>query len=628
MTKNNSNRALLTSVVALILCCSMLIGSTFAWFTDSATSGINTIQAGNLDVKLSNTDGEVTKTTELFNDVAKWEPGAVAYENLTVSNEGNLALKYKLSLVVANENQVVGGKGLSEVLKVAVVEGGVDTTLTREALIASITDWQTLASWNKEGSLLKDGNKTYGVVIYWQPSANDNDWNLNNGKTNTDGYTIDGEPALWIDLGINLVATQLNHEDDSFDENYDKDATYTDVPTTPITAAPVYLFDLSNMSISSTPVYMDFTYYTFDANEFQGEYPVEIYKDWICDYYVSTDKPLNDGLMLIGQYDFWDPDNWYGFYAPQNIDEETNENLKYPPTPLLGTVTQNMDYWTYERICNQVQIFKCGIVDTQGLNNGTTVTVELRMLNPDEDGDDITVCSISVTFTEEVSNEAEMNEAIANGNTNLTLGDGNYTLPGVSNSDLTISGTEDTVITINKPAFHGSDVTINGVTIKGSGYSTGVQHVNTVTYNNATIIGEMCLYGEKVVFNNCTFELGVDQYIWTYGATVVEFNNCVFNSQGKALLVYGDSPKDLSTTCTTYINNCKFYAENNVAGKAAIEIDSRFINQVVYIDSKTTADGFDNGNISGNSLWNNKKGNAAKVYINNVEQTLNTAPNN
>ena len=570
MTTKNSNRALLTSVVALILCCSMLIGSTFAWFTDSATSGVNTIQAGNLDVKLSNTDGEVTETTKLFNDVAKWEPGAVTYENLTVSNEGNLALKYKLSLIVANENQVVGGKGLSEALKVAVVEGGVDTTLTREELIASITDWQTLASWNKEGSLEATKSATYGVVIYWQPSANDNDWNVNNTKSTTDGKD------LWIDLGVNLVATQLNHEDDSFDENYDKDATYTDVPTTPITGAPVYLFDLSNMSISSTPVNMDFTYYTFDANEFQGEYPVEIYKDWICDYYVSTDKPLNDGLMLIGQYDFWDPDNWYGFYAPQYIDEETNENLKYPPTPLLGTVTQNMGAWTYETICNFVQVFKCGIVDTQGLNNGTTVTVELRMLNPNDNSKHITVCSISVTFTEEVSNEAEMNEAIANGNTNLTLGDGNYTMPGVSNSDLTISGTEDTVITINKPAFHGSDVTFNGVTIKGSGYATGVQHVNTVTYNDATIVGVMCLYGEKVVFNNCTFDLtAVTDYVWTYGAKEVEFNNCTFNTNGKAILIYSEGA-NLVTKVT--VKGCTFNATQSAqasgATAAAIEIDS------------------------------------------------------
>ena len=99
MTTKNSNRALLTSVVALILCCSMLIGSTFAWCTDSVSTGVNQIISGNLDVELYNDGVKVTETTQLFDKVSKWEPGAVAYENLTVANEGDLALKYKLSLI-------------------------------------------------------------------------------------------------------------------------------------------------------------------------------------------------------------------------------------------------------------------------------------------------------------------------------------------------------------------------------------------------------------------------------------------------------------------------------------------------------------------------------------------------
>ena len=80
MTKNRSTkRALLMSVLSLLLCVSMLIGTTFAWFTDSVTSGRNTIQSGNLDVVLEYWDGnsyeEVTSTIKLFNDAALWEPG-------------------------------------------------------------------------------------------------------------------------------------------------------------------------------------------------------------------------------------------------------------------------------------------------------------------------------------------------------------------------------------------------------------------------------------------------------------------------------------------------------------------------------------------------------------------------
>lgn len=173
------------------------------------------------------------------------------------------------------------------------------------------------------------------------------------------------------------------------------------------------------------------------------------------------------------------------------------------------------------------------------------------------------------------ASQDELNGALT-GNVDVTLSDGNYTLPSVSNGDVTISGTTDTVITVGKPNYSGSDVTFNGVTIKGSGYSTGVQHVNTVTYNDATIVGEMCLYGEKVVFNNCTFELN-GQYIWTYGAKEVEFNNCTFNTTGKAILIYNEGAGASKVT----VKGCTFNATAGAkAGAianqncAAIEIDN------------------------------------------------------
>ena len=166
--------------------------------------------------------------------------------------------------------------------------------------------------------------------------------------------------------------------------------------------------------------------------------------------------------------------------------------------------------------------------------------------------------------------------AIEAGQEEIYLPAGNYTLPSVNNGDVTISGTKDTVITVNKPNYTGSDVTFNGVTIKGSGYATGVQHVNTVTYNDATIIGEMCLYGEKVVFNSCTFELN-GQYIWTYGAKEVEFINCTFNTTGKAILIYNEGAGASKVT----VKGCTFNATAGAkAGAianqncAAIEIDN------------------------------------------------------
>lgn len=159
----------------------------------------------------------------------------------------------------------------------------------------------------------------------------------------------------------------------------------------------------------------------------------------------------------------------------------------------------------------------------------------------------------------------------------MTLGEGEYTLPSVNSGDVAINGTEGVVITITKPNYSGSDLTLNGVTVKGSGYSTGVQHVKTVTYNNVNVIGEMCLYGEKVVFNECTFELASGQYIWTYGAKEVEFIGCTFNTSGKAILVYNEGAGASKVT----VKGCTFNAtEGAKAGAianqncAAVEVDN------------------------------------------------------
>ena len=129
----NTKRALLTSALAIVACVAMLIGSTFAWFTDTASTGVNKIQAGNLDVKLEykNTKGadfkEAKADTPVFKDGALWEPGHVEYVVLKVSNAGNLALKYKLGINIASEKESTNVYGdtfkLSDYIHFAVLNG-------------------------------------------------------------------------------------------------------------------------------------------------------------------------------------------------------------------------------------------------------------------------------------------------------------------------------------------------------------------------------------------------------------------------------------------------------------------------------------------------------------------------
>ena len=236
--KRATKRALLTSVMALVMCVVMLVGTTFAWFTDTASTGVNKIQAGNLDIELAykNTyipaetpilDGgfaAVTENTKVFDEDALWEPGHVEYVVLKISNAGTLALKYKLGINIAEEKgskSVVDNKDfkLSDYIKFAVIDGDKDG-LGRDVLVAEAGAGTELSKGYTptEEYLLKGENKIVTLVV-WMPKSVGNEANYD--------ATVAGAPV--INLGINVVATQYTYEKDSFDETYDKNAQYPEV---------------------------------------------------------------------------------------------------------------------------------------------------------------------------------------------------------------------------------------------------------------------------------------------------------------------------------------------------------------------------------------------------------------
>ena len=104
--RKSTKRALLGSVMAMVLCLAMLVGATFAWFTDTASTGVNKIQAGKLDVALEMKEGDSWVSAEgktlnwvkaAAGEQVLWEPGCTyTLPELRVVNNGNLALKYKL----------------------------------------------------------------------------------------------------------------------------------------------------------------------------------------------------------------------------------------------------------------------------------------------------------------------------------------------------------------------------------------------------------------------------------------------------------------------------------------------------------------------------------------------------
>ena len=199
--KKATKRALLTSIMALVMCVVMLVGTTFAWFTDTASTAVNKIVAGNLDVDIVDKSGETLDGKTLnFQDVNDntdilWEPGATFFtQGFKIVNKGNLALKYKV---------VVSGKtGDAKLLNA--IKFDVVTEKTKEAT-------EALA---EKGNLLPNGasapeaeNVYYYLRGHMKEDAGNEYKNL----------TLDG-------ISITVYATQYTHEFDSFDNQYDANA--------------------------------------------------------------------------------------------------------------------------------------------------------------------------------------------------------------------------------------------------------------------------------------------------------------------------------------------------------------------------------------------------------------------
>ena len=228
MTSSKSTkRALISSTLALLMCVAMLIGTTFAWFTDTASTAVNKIQAGNLDVQLEYSKDltkwkKVTDTTKVFEDSTVWEPGRTEVVYLRVTNAGTLALKYTLgiyNLYNSTGKNVLGNKySLSDYVKLGVAE--VDAAYAdRAAAISAVQDSaKTLNSIGDTGvvgaDLATNTTKVYAMVLY-MPTEVGNEAN----PKNNDPYW-----AAKVSFGISVSATQAMSESDSFDNTYDEDA--------------------------------------------------------------------------------------------------------------------------------------------------------------------------------------------------------------------------------------------------------------------------------------------------------------------------------------------------------------------------------------------------------------------
>ena len=214
--RKSTKRALRGSVMAMVLCLAMLVGATFAWFTDTASTGVNKIQAGNLDIELQyatkwDANGVPTKWENAEGKTLPflvnggipaegtqilWEPGCTyMLPELRVVNKGNLAVKYKVAITGIN-----GSAKLNNVIDWTINDA--DINLTEMQLKAGA-----------EGA-------AFTIKSHMQESAGNDYMN----------ESIDG-------IAITVYATQDTVESDSFNNTYDENATYPVVNVTELKEA-------------------------------------------------------------------------------------------------------------------------------------------------------------------------------------------------------------------------------------------------------------------------------------------------------------------------------------------------------------------------------------------------------
>jgi predicted ribosomally synthesized peptide with SipW-like signal peptide len=251
MKKSASKKTLIASAAAVGISALLLAGTSYAWFTDSASSAISTVKSGKLDVNLykmskvadESEDAEEGAMVPVYNAVSAsdiifanntvWEPGAVEVQYLKVANEGTLALKYNLTIPVISkvlgrsENGWRDDIDLTKILKVAVVEldeEGQEFASRADAIKAAQSDDaveialdSTTASYTghlsaKSADSTDDNSAKYIAIVVYMPETVGNEANYSTANIPT------------VTLGVNLAAGQYSEEEDSFGSDYDENA--------------------------------------------------------------------------------------------------------------------------------------------------------------------------------------------------------------------------------------------------------------------------------------------------------------------------------------------------------------------------------------------------------------------
>ena len=259
-------------------------------------------------------------------------------------------------------------------------------------------------------------------------------------ENNTDPITVE----LRLPAGLDPATVKLYHYDQLIDSSYNPNDGYVTFQTTsfsPFTvlydAESEYVAPEENENLLPKAIVTEYedieniewgnygqwsptegleakldAAYTFQCQETASEAALNPYANWYCDFYVMLDRDLGaNEIFLGGNYGSF---GWVGFHNG-DLTLEANTEIG-----LLESVTTNP--WTYLDVANYVGTFICGVGDVDGALNGATFTVKLRLTNPENTAEYYDISTINYTFTTVVNSGEEIQDAINNGDTNITLG--------------------------------------------------------------------------------------------------------------------------------------------------------------------------------------------------------------
>ena len=387
--KNGTKRAFLMSLLSLVLCLSMLVGTTFAWFTDEVTSTGNIIKSGSLDAGLYYGDSANRIDTDASNgaifNYEYWEPGYTQVKYVKITNEGDLAFKFQLN-IIPNVIPAQGEYNLADVIDVYMFDA---TATVDRAAIAAATPVGTLAE------LMADGDGAAHGVLLPAEGVGSNDYNTqDNAPRGELTYCIvlkmqetAGNEYQNLSVGggfkVQLLATQYTWENDAFDHEYDKDSAYDKAPYAEVikTGAKMILTSTHDWILANTT-------FQFQPTESYEQALQSAYRLYHADFVVYADKDIPaNAVILPGYYtaycDDYNDHKWIGLESDEIITAGTQIRLVDTLDDLLGgEVTVN-----YEAICqwgNDGTGFLCGVSTPADANGrpfaaGVTITVELRL---------------------------------------------------------------------------------------------------------------------------------------------------------------------------------------------------------------------------------------------------------